>query len=586
MSTSTIRNLIIQAILFLMVGLVSCQSEPPKQKTDAITKLVIHCLNANKPDSVYQLTDEKYRKHMTLVRWASTYKEQISCLLPLKNLTFITSNDSVAVYKVDGEIPLNCYISLDKQNKINKFYFTPYQEEIKAVCMDASERETDMVAQKVLTLINHKQADSVYQLAGDYYKSKISLTAWRDYARLIFAVTPLPPAVFVRSYKGVNLYAMRSYQFTFGAIDKTGKFNTLGFQLYTESAVKKEKALTDNKLITPLDSIIDKVISPYIQTKGNVGISVGILYQKNSYFYNYGERKKGSSQLPDQHTRYDIGSITKTFTSTLLAIAVEQKKVTLETSISKFLPDSVAANPDLKKITFKDLANHTSGLPREGDNFERTITDANQPFDNYGTKEMFFFLKHYKLTRQPGTTYEYSNLAVGLLGVLLEKMYNQSYPELIRQYITAPLQMNETICAVDTQKIKNIAEGYGEVFEPVPFIKIVALQSAGIIKSSASDLITYTKAQLFASNPTLNAAIKLTHQLTYNNGTYVVGLNWHYLPNDQNILYHSGATIGYRSFIFVDLSKQLAIVILTNNACASDAMGIKLIREIQLIKTK
>jgi CubicO group peptidase (beta-lactamase class C family) len=444
--------------------------------------------------------------------------------------------------------------------------------------------KTDVLAQKVINLINHKQADSAYQLAGDYYKSKVSLAKWRDYARFIFTVTPLPPAVFIKSNDGINQYAMRSYQFAFGAVDKVGKFNAIGFTFYSESAVKTEKALTDNKLISPLDDTVNHVISTYIQTKGNVGVSVGVFYNGKNFFYNYGERKKGSNQLPDQHTLYDIGSITKTFTSTLLAVAINKGKVTLETPITEFLPDSVAANSDLKKITIKDLANHTSGLPREGDNFERTIIDANQPFGNYGTKEMFSYLKHAKLTRQPGDAYEYSNLAVGLLGVLLEKIYSEPYPELVRQYITVPLQMNETMCAVDSLRFKDLAEGYGDLFQSVPFIKITSLQSAGVIKSSASDLINFTKAQLFTPDPTLKAAIKLTHLVTYNNGYIVVGLIWNYLPNDQNILFHDGATIGYRSFASMDLNKKLAVVILTNNASASDEMGIKLIKAVEEIK--
>jgi len=584
MSTTTFRNPIVHAIILLMIGLVSCQSQTPEQKTDAITKLVIHYLNTNKPDSVYLLADQEVRKHMTAIRWASTYKEQYSSLLPLTNLTFITSNDSVSVYKVDGRIPLNCYISLDKQNKISKFYFAPYQEAIKSVSMTDSEKTTDVLAQKVLSLLNHKQADSAYLFAGDYFKSKVSASKWRDFARLIFAVTPLPPAVFLRSDKGINFYSMKSYEFAFGAINKDGKFNDFSFKLHAESAVKTEKVLTDNKLITPLDSTVDKVISAYIQTKGNVGVSAGVFYDGRNYFYNYGERKKGSKELPNQHTLYDIGSITKTFTSTLLAIAVDKKKVTLETSITKFLPDSVAENPDLKKITFKDLANHTSGLPRVPSNLENTITDADQPYGNYTTKEMFSFLKHFKQTRQPGSAYEYSNLAVGLLGALLENIYHQPYPELLRQYITAPLQMNETMCAVDTAKFKNTAEGYGELFEPVPFIKISALQSAGAIKSSAFDLITYTKAQLSVPNPTLSVAIKLTHQVTYNNGSNILGLVWNYLPNDQNVLLHGGATVGYRSVVCIDLNKQIAVVVLTNNASNGDAIGINLIKAVQEIK--
>jgi CubicO group peptidase (beta-lactamase class C family) len=581
MSTTTYRNPIVHAIIFLMIGLVSCQSQTPEQKTDAITKLVIHFLNTNKPDSAYQLTDQELRKHMTAIRWASVYKEQISGLLPLNNVTFITGNDSVSVYKVDGKISLNCYISLDKQSKIRKFYFAPYQSEIKSVSMNDREKETDAFAQKVLNLINHKQADGAYLLAGDNFKSKVSASKWRDFAR---SMAPFPPIIFLRSNKGINFYSMKSYEFAFGAIDKAGKFNGFGFKLHTESAIKTEKALTDNRLITPLDSAVDKVISAYIQTQGNVGVSAGVFYNGRNYFYNYGEREKGSKELPNQHTLYDIGSITKTFTSTLLAIAVDQKKVTLETSITKFLPDSVAENLDLKKITFKDIANHTSGLPRVPGNLEQTITDADQPYGNYRTKQMFSFLKHFKQTRQPGAAYEYSNLAVGLLGALLENIYHQPYPELLRQYITAPLQMNETMCAIDTDKFKNTAKGYGELFEPVPFMEISALQSAGAIKSSAFDLITYAKAQLSVSNLTLGSAIKLTHQVTYNNGSNILGLVWNYLPNDQNVLLHSGATMGYRSSVCIDLSKQIAIVILTNNASNGDAMGVKLIKAIQAIK--
>ena len=129
MSISTYRHLIIQTIIVLITGLVSCQSIVSDKKTDSVTKLAIHYLNANRPDSFYKLTGEGFRKHITSTLSASIYKEKIAGLLPLTNLTFITKNDSASVYKVDGKIPLNCYISLDKQNKLNKFNFLPYQKE-------------------------------------------------------------------------------------------------------------------------------------------------------------------------------------------------------------------------------------------------------------------------------------------------------------------------------------------------------------------------------------------------------------------------------------------------------------------------
>jgi len=484
MPTPTYRYVVILTAIYISItSLASCQSKTVDPQTDSVFKLAIHYLNTNKPDSFYQLTDQKFRKQVTPNFWASFYEKKISTVLPLTNLTFIARNDSVSQYKVHGKIPLNCYIGLDKQHKIDSFNFTLYQDGIKPT-------------------------------------------------------------------------------------------------------VKEKKALTDNKLITKLDSTVDQAISAYIQTYGNVGVSAGIFYNGESYYYNYGERKKGSEKLPDQHTLYDIGSVTKTFTTTLLALAVDQGKVTLETPIIKFLPDSVAENTDLKEITFKDLANHTSGLPMEPGNLAYTITDVDQPFGNYGIKDMFSFLKHFKQTRQPGAKFGYSNFGSGLLGVLLETIYQQSYPDLVRQYITAPLQMNETVCTIDTVKFKNLAQGYGTGSEPVPFFNLIALRSAGVIKSSAFDLLTYAKTQLFTSNPILSKGVKLTQRTTFDDGSNMIGLGWLHLSENQNLLQHSGSTYGYRSFICVDLSKQIALVILTNNNTPERvaAIGENLIKAIQAIK--
>lgn len=584
MSTATYHQFTLRIFLFFVViGLVGCQSTAFNKKTDTVTRLAIRYLNEHKPDSVYQLFGNKVRKHITPAYWASSYKEKMAGLLPLTNIAFVTGNDSVSIYKMDGKMPLNCYISLDKQNKINWINLLPYQESIKPVSVNADEREIDVLARKVIDLINHKQADSAYLLAGDDFKSKISTAQWRDFLTNTTPVTSNLPAVLIDNKWGSNVYAMGSYRFIFGSL-KEGKFNQLNLQRYEESALKTKKVSTDNKLSTHIDSLVDKAVSAYIQIKGNVGLSAGVFYKGNSYFYNYGERKKDQNILPTQHTLYDVGSITKTFTSTLLAIAVNQKKVTLETPITQYLPDSVATNPALKKITFKELANHTSGLPREPDDMARTITDANQRYGNYGNKEMFSFLKHFKQVREPGTKYEYSNLAVGLLGLSLEQIYHKPYAELIRNYITTPLKMNETMVAIDTLKYNNLAQGYDELITPVPFFNLVAFRSAGAIKSSTSDLLTYAKAQWAAPDSILSKGLNLTHQVTFNNGSAIVGLVWNCSADDQKVLQHSGATGGYRSNVSVDLNKQIAVVVLTNNASTGDVVGGNLMKAIQAIK--
>jgi len=561
---------------------VRAQSTVIERKTDAVAKLAIHYLNANFPDSVYQLLSQHLQEKITPVLWRSMYKNQVSKLLPFTAVVFIQSKDSINKYKLKGKSALTYYVSLDKQNKLANFSFVPFQEEVKPSSMTGSESKTDLLAQKVLKLISHKQADSIYLFAGDNFKSQIDAAKWRSISEMeLFPLTPLPEATFLKSKDGINKYKLNQYQFLFGAIDEHGKFNMLALQPFKKDQVKAVKPQSDNSLKNHLDSVVEKVLSPYIQTQGNVGLSAGIFYKGKEYFYNYGETRLGNSLLPTRQTIYDIGSITKTFTTTLLAITVNMGKITLETPITKFLPDSVSNNSDLKDITFKELANHTSGLPRLPDNFERNLTDLNQPYQNYHTKEMFSFLKHFKLIRKAGIKYEYSNFAVGLLGVLLERIHNKPYQTLIRQYVTGPANLNRTEFSIDAFKSDLIAQGYDEHEIPVPVWNFAAFQAAGALKSCASDLLAYSKLQLFSSDHTLHAGIKLTHQVTFNDSTNILGLGWHFLSGDQKVIQHGGGTGGYRSMICVNLDRQLSVVILTNNASTGDALGIELIKALE-----
>jgi hypothetical protein len=112
------RYLFIQIILTVsIISLAGCNSNTADHQTDSVFKLAIHYLNTNKPDSFYQLTDQKFQKKVPPNMWASIYKQKLSTALPLTNLTFITRNDAVSQYRVDGKIPLNCYIGVDKQSK-------------------------------------------------------------------------------------------------------------------------------------------------------------------------------------------------------------------------------------------------------------------------------------------------------------------------------------------------------------------------------------------------------------------------------------------------------------------------------------
>lgn len=266
----------------------------------------------------------------------------------------------------------------------------------------------------------------------------------------------------------------------------------------------------------------------------------------------------------------------------MLAKAVTQGLVTLDTRITKFLPDSVAANPYIKLITLKQLANHTSGLPRMPDNIDATITNLRQPYENYDVPHLLAYLKSYKATRGVGVKYEYSNLGAGLLGVILEKIYHKPYAELVKLYITQPLLLRETKIDLTATDTKRLAQGYDMANNPAALWIQNATQAAGAIKSTAFDLLQYGKKQFQLLNNPLLPILKLTHQPTFDDGINRVGLGWHYLKDDKDpVIQHTGGTGGYRTAICVNLKRNMVVVLLTNNATTGDSLGLELMAALE-----
>src|SRR5262249_11166935 len=148
------------------------------------------------------------------------------------------------------------------------------------------------------------------------------------------------------------------------------------------------------------------------------GIVVGVIEPGGRRVVPYGGLAKGDPRTLDGDTVFEIGSITKVFTSLLLADAVKRREVALTDPISKFLPDRVKS-PERgdRAITLQDLSTHTSGLPRLPANF--APKNASNPYADYSVEDLYQFLGGYQLTRDIGTQYEYSNLGGGLLGHVL-----------------------------------------------------------------------------------------------------------------------------------------------------------------------
>jgi len=150
-----------------------------------------------------------------------------------------------------------------------------------------------------------------------------------------------------------------------------------------------------------------------------VGIVVGVIGPTERRVVSWGTFDGGAKKVAGD-TIFEIGSVTKVFTSLLLADAVARGEVALDDPVSKFLPANVKV-PERggKKITLLDLATHTSGLPSTPNNL--VPKDPSNLYADYTVGQLYDFLSSYTLPRDIGSQYEYSNLGVGLLGIALAR---------------------------------------------------------------------------------------------------------------------------------------------------------------------
>ena len=335
----------------------------------------------------------------------------------------------------------------------------------------------------------------------------------------------------------------------------------------------------------PPDAEIRNVLAQRIdEFHQSVGIVVGMIGPNGRKVVSYGALEKGDPRLLNGDTVFEIGSVTKVFTSLLLSDMVQRGEVALTDPVSKYLPVTVKVpQRNGRQITLEDLATHTSGLPRMPANIKPK--DVANPYADYTVAQMYEFLSSYELRRDIGSQYEYSNLGGGLLGHVLALRAGQDYESLLRARITAPLGMKDTGIALSPAMKARLAVGHDDKMKPAANWDLPALAGAGALRSTANDLLTFLAANLgYTKTPLAPAmAAMLNVRRPTGNAGLEIALAWHILSataDDGIIVWHNGGTGGYRSFIGYKPKTRVGVVVLANaetNAGVDD-IGVHLLR--------
>jgi serine-type D-Ala-D-Ala carboxypeptidase/endopeptidase len=294
----------------------------------------------------------------------------------------------------------------------------------------------------------------------------------------------------------------------------------------------------------------------------------GVVDGDKSEVVAFGKLDNGTT--PDGDTVYEIGSVTKTFTATLLAQLMLSGRVTLDTPVAHLLPDFKIPSRGGKEITLGELGTQHSGLPRMPSNF--LPKDLANPFADYDAAKLKAFLAGYELSRDPGASYEYSNLGFGLLGYVLAQLEHTTYSAATDEEILKPLGMTMTGMVFTDAMRAHLAPGHLYTGEAAKNWDLDALAGAGAIRSTANDMLRYLKTNMGIDGSPLAVAMKLAQQPRRDMGkTIRIGLAW--MTTDKGIVWHNGQTGGYRSFLGFTVDGRRGVVILANTAADADDLG-------------
>ncbi|PIE78773.1 MAG: penicillin-binding protein [Candidatus Delongbacteria bacterium] len=352
------------------------------------------------------------------------------------------------------------------------------------------------------------------------------------------------------------------------SIDDNSKLNGLFVKPFIEE-VNSENVISNltikNGLITKEQSEI--IFESTKKFPNNTQISIAIINNEKISYYGINKEGDTISTIDNQKSIFEIGSISKVFTSTLLANSVLDEKINLNDNINGYL--KVPFNNDTK-ISFIDLANHTSGLPRLPSNLDLENVNPENPYKDYREKELEEYLTTHLELLNKGE-YQYSNTGAGLLGYTLSKIENETYENLLQKNIFSKYDMQNS--TADINKLKgNIVRGLNNEGKEVPNWEFSVLVGAGGIFSTVEDLSHFAVSQFDYTNKEL----KLTREKTFElNEKMDIGLGWHILKSQsKNLWYwHNGGTGGYSSSMVIDDKSKNGIIILSNVSAFNPNMG-------------
>jgi len=321
-------------------------------------------------------------------------------------------------------------------------------------------------------------------------------------------------------------------------------------------------------------------VAPAIEGGLFPGAVVGIYKDGQISFYPVGTLNYDTDEAPTIDTLYEIGSISKLITGTLFADAVRRGEVSRDTLVDDLLPDGYKVKTkEGEDLKLWHLTTHSSGWATAPINL--APADGEKPFTGYTQEMMFEAVNLMPLQQAPGTKFEYSNFAVGLLGTLISLNAHGEYEALAKERVLNPLGIDDFTITLDEAQSKRLAPATSAGRNTKAWGKTGPMDPCGMWVTDAPGLLKFATAILDDTDNDIHKSLALSQEPLFDLGNGQKICSGWFIAGDGSTYWHNGMTGGYSSYLAVNPKFDAAVVVLANGASLqTGAVGEKIIQSV------
>src|SRR5689334_17386175 len=241
-----------------------------------------------------------------------------------------------------------------------------------------------------------------------------------------------------------------------------------------------------------VNRVVDDIMQPYLaQRSPHLGTIVAVSLRGHRYFFPYGKATDAGAPIT-RETVMEIGSCTKTFTTTLFALAIKRNQIVPDASAQKYMPKSYTLRA--QQLTPLELADFTSGMPDDPTNLPRGLEQRS--IASYTVRDFLTWASNYQPRTRLPAPYKYSNAGIGLLSYLVATATGKMWEEQLNSEILEPLGMNDTTLRPTPEQEQRLAQGHNRAGRDAPRWPVYAWYAAGGLRSTGHDMISFAEACL------------------------------------------------------------------------------------------